>query len=221
MQYQIYKTTNLLDGKFYIGKHACRCKKCSYMGSGKYLKDVIKKYGKDNFKKEVLFILNSEEEMNEKEKDLVTEDFVKRDDTYNLGIGGQGGLLLREGNFFGKKHTEKSKKQMSKSHLGSTHREETKKQISMNRKGKLKGEDHPHFGSIWITNGVSSRKIKEEDTIPNGWKKGRTLASTERTYNFQNVGRKWINDGKTSRFVHIIDNQIPDGWSLGMKSRKL
>ena len=62
------------------------------MGSGKYIKRAIAKYGIENFQKEILFILNSEEEMNNKESELVTEEFCLRNDTYNICVGGKGGF---------------------------------------------------------------------------------------------------------------------------------
>jgi hypothetical protein len=65
--------------------------KSSYLGSGRALVNSMKKYGRKFFIKEILFILDSEDEMNIKEKLLVTEEFVSRDDTYNLGVGGEGG----------------------------------------------------------------------------------------------------------------------------------
>jgi hypothetical protein len=88
MHYMIYKTTNLLDGKFYIGKHQTKNIDDGYLGSGKYLKAAIKKHGKENFKKEILEILETEEEMNLKEAELV----VVSKDSYNLCEGGNGGF---------------------------------------------------------------------------------------------------------------------------------
>ena len=61
------------------------------MGSGLYLHRAQEKYGIDNFTKEILFECSSEKEMNDKERELVNEDFVKRNDTYNLKLGGDGG----------------------------------------------------------------------------------------------------------------------------------
>ncbi len=92
MFYTIYKITNLLDGKIYIGKHQTKNLNDGYMGSGKYLKHSIAKHGIENFAKEILFQFDSEMDMNAKEAELVTEEFCKRDDTYNICQGGKGGF---------------------------------------------------------------------------------------------------------------------------------
>ena len=91
LYYLIYKITNNINGKIYIGKHKTNDKNDGYMGSGLYLNHAQEKYGIENFTKEILFECSSEEEMNDKERELVNEDFVKRNDTYNLAIGGSGG----------------------------------------------------------------------------------------------------------------------------------
>lgn len=86
--YTVYKTTNKLNGKFYIGKHKTSNLDDGYLGSGKYLKYAIIKYGKENFQKEILHIFDNEDEMNAKEKELV----VLGENSYNLCEGGQGGF---------------------------------------------------------------------------------------------------------------------------------
>lgn len=91
MYYLIYKITNTINNKIYIGKHQTDNKDDDYMGSGKILKRAIEKYGIDKFKKEILFECSSLEEMNQKEADIVDEEFVARLDTYNIKLGGQGG----------------------------------------------------------------------------------------------------------------------------------
>ena len=48
----VYKTTNLIDGKIYIGKYSGKDKK--YLGSGTYLKNAINKYGRENFIREII-----------------------------------------------------------------------------------------------------------------------------------------------------------------------
>ena len=72
MKYIIYKTTNLKNNKIYIGKHQTENINDTYLGSGIALEKAIKRYSKQNFKKEILFVFNTETEMNEKEKELVT-----------------------------------------------------------------------------------------------------------------------------------------------------
>lgn len=97
MYYTVYKTTNLINGKIYIGKHITMNPNDKYLGSGKQIKAAIVKYGKENFKKEVLFIFDNKHDMTNKEKDLVTEEFCKRLDTYNMHEGGEGGFAhIRE-----------------------------------------------------------------------------------------------------------------------------
>ncbi len=88
--YLVYKITNLSNGKIYIGKHETDDPNDGYMGSGKLIGRAIEKHGLGNFKKEILFDFETEEEMNLKEAELVNEDFIARDDTYNLTLGGAG-----------------------------------------------------------------------------------------------------------------------------------
>jgi len=88
----IYQTINLINNKIYIGAHSTNDINDGYIGSGKMLNLAIKKYGIENFKREVLHMFNSPEEMFEKEKEIVTEDFVSRDDVYNIVTGGFGGF---------------------------------------------------------------------------------------------------------------------------------
>lgn len=92
MYYIVYKTTNLINEKIYVGTHQTKNKDDDYLGSGKRLAVAIKKYGRDNFKKEILFLAESIEDMFLKEKEIVTKEFCKRDDVYNIKPGGWGGF---------------------------------------------------------------------------------------------------------------------------------
>ena len=62
----VYKTTNMVNGKIYVGKY--EGDRESYLGSGYILKKAIKKYGKENFKREIIERCNSIKELIEKEK---------------------------------------------------------------------------------------------------------------------------------------------------------
>ena len=70
MVYYIYMTTNLINGMRYIGKHYGEIND-SYLGSGSKLKEDIKKFGKINFKKDILYISQSEEENCQKEIEFI------------------------------------------------------------------------------------------------------------------------------------------------------
>lgn len=87
MYYIIYKITNNINKKFYIGKHKTKKLDDRYMGSGKLIRAAIKKYGIENFTKEILFICENEQVMNAKEKELVETG----PNSYNLCPGGKGG----------------------------------------------------------------------------------------------------------------------------------
>ena len=87
----IYKITNNINGKIYIGKHKTNNLDDDYFGSGFYLNRAKEKYGLQNFTKTILFILQNEEEMNLLEKSVVTPEFCNRTDTYNIMEGGCGG----------------------------------------------------------------------------------------------------------------------------------
>jgi group I intron endonuclease len=145
MKYYIYQTTNLKNGKIYIGYHASEnIENDSYLGSGKLLRKAIKKHGKENFIREILFEYNTSEEAFAKELEIVNEEFVEREDTYNIWPGGVGGSLPGDKSpFFGKKHTDESKRKMSENNYmkGKHHTEETKEKLSKAHSGKILSDE--------------------------------------------------------------------------------
>ena len=89
--YYLYQIRNNLNGKIYIGVHSTSTENDTYMGSGTLISNAIQKYGKDNFTKTILEYFNSEEEMYFREAEIVDKEFVLREDTYNIALGGVGG----------------------------------------------------------------------------------------------------------------------------------
>ena len=92
--YFLYQTTNLINSKIYIGMHTTFNLNDGYLGSGKIIKRAIEKYGRENFKRNILFLCSSKEELVSLEKKYVTEDFLSenKDRIYNLTRGGGGGF---------------------------------------------------------------------------------------------------------------------------------
>ncbi len=102
MVYTVYKTTNLITNKIYIGFHKLNSIddilmgesiydsifSDGYLGSGKVMKRALEKYGPENMKQELLLVTDDKSEAEDTEKELVNREFVDRDDTYNLSIGG-------------------------------------------------------------------------------------------------------------------------------------
>ena len=162
--YLIYKITNLINNKIYIGQHVTTNVNDDYMGSGDHIKNAIKKYGIENFKKEIIAECSSFDEMNDLERELVNKDFVNNPNTYNHAIGGTYGwknclkykseeevqnirkhandafLNLFKDPEYRKQHAEKISNGLKeagfdpRTRLGKTHSEETKRKMSETHK---------------------------------------------------------------------------------------
>lgn len=217
MFYTIYKITNKINGKIYVGKHQTKDLNDGYMGSGKHLKKAQNKYGIENFEKEILFQFDNEAEMNAKEAELVTEEFCLREDNYNICPGGRGGFGYINTNNLGGKYPDKTEKDLYKLQLasqklsgcwedrnwyearskkisfslksrfenvdphflGKRHTDESKKRMSEAKKNKSKGPDNSQYGTMWITNGLVSMKIRKDEDVPIDWRRGRVIKNTE------------------------------------------
>ena len=115
----IYKTTNKVNKRFYIGMHSTNNLKDDYLGSGFALKDALKKYGRANFTKEILFVFSTREEARAKEAELVNEDFLKNPLVYNLVEGG----MARMSEQFGEKNPMWGKPSIGRKPVKATHKD--------------------------------------------------------------------------------------------------
>ena len=147
----IYKTTNLINGKIYIGQDKNNNPK--YLGSGLLIARAFKRYGITNFKKEILEICDSKEALNKQEIFWINElSSTNKEIGYNISKGGTGGKLVEVEGKKGKTYEEyygieKSKLIKQKSSetrkgkpiiLKNITREELNLKISKGNKGKFK-----------------------------------------------------------------------------------
>ena len=129
----IYKVTNTMDGKIYVGQHKSSSTDDNYLGSGKLIKRAVRKYGKNHFTKEILMVCDSKEELDYWEVELI-EQLKTQDHTigYNIAQGGH------ERFFTGCKHSEESRSKMSERAKNRPHPPTTDQTIWMHRDGQEK-----------------------------------------------------------------------------------
>lgn len=223
MFYTIYKITNLIDGKIYIGKHQTKDLNDDYMGSGKRLKHAISKHGIENFKKEIIFRFDNESDMNAKEAELVTEDFCLRKDTYNLCVGGQGGFSYINNNpeLIAKRDTYENKL----AGRLAANRVLAEKYGSLNFTAK-KLETDPVFRDEF-SNKVSTglkQKFEKDGHHWNGKKHSEKTKKKIGEANSKMIGSKnsqfgtmWITNGQENKKIKKDVDIIPKGWYKGRR----
>jgi len=197
----IYKTTNNLNGKYYIGMHSTHNLEDGYMGSGKRLWSSMNYHGKDNHSVEILEFCDSREELRKRESEMVTNDLLKEDLCLNLKVGGEGGWhkyanaafrrkMETDESFrvtFSKRMTETNNKRVQSgehknwSHTyswsGKTFTDEHKSNISKSKSGTYTGNNNSQYGTCWITKCGEDKKVNVLELtgyLTNGWSKGRS-----------------------------------------------
>ena len=210
MYYLIYKITNRLNNKFYVGKHKTEDKDDAYFGSGILLDRAVKKHGKENFVKELLVECATEEEMNQRETDIVDEDFIARDDTYNVMLGGNGGWYYVNEN--GLTNANKPRELFVRGGVASM--------VSFWQKYR----NDPEFGQAVQEKRKNSTSLREYYSSGNSFA-GKTHTRETRNkmrdakvgkYDGSNnpvFGKHWVTDGVTSKMVE--KSLIPTGWRKG------
>jgi len=165
MFYLIYKVTNLLNGKIYIGLHKTDFIDDGYMGSGKLIKAAIAKYGIDNFKKEIIEIFDNEDDMILREQELVTAEFIQDENNYNIMPGGKFGSKERNNlSFKGNTHSLEAIEKIRRASYGRRHTEETRKKMSENNFSKtdpLRQKEHAKRAGSYSKSDEHKQKISE------------------------------------------------------------
>ena len=127
----IYLTTNIINGRKYMGQRKFSHGWKGYLGSGIILTQAIKKYGKDNFNRTIMAIAYSKEELNKLEIEFIhNHNAVENDDYYNITHGGDSPMS-------GRKMSEEHKDKISKSEKGKDVSLETRIKISVSSKGRM------------------------------------------------------------------------------------
>jgi hypothetical protein len=191
--FTIYRITNRVNGRYYIGKHITYNLDDGYMGSGKVLVEALRKYGRDQFEKEYLFFGFNKQDMDWAEKQLVV---TYQDDplSYNIKPGGEGGSAYGPKNsFFGKAHSLETKAKIRDKKLGKRHSPSTEFQ---------KGQQT----RLGISHDETTKQILREATLRQ-WAEGRAVKRLPGTV-------MWINNGAVSKMVSP-DSEIPEGFMPG------
>lgn len=140
----IYITTNKINNRKYIGKQLHENKK-DYLGSGIALKAAIKKYGKENFIKEILVSgINDKNELSQLEKEYIKNyNAQESNEYYNIAPGGDGGCIIKNHRW-----SEESKNKLKEICKIRNSNPEYLKRLSESRKGYKATEEAKRNQSI-------------------------------------------------------------------------
>ena len=214
----IYKTTNLLSGKYYIGMHSTDNLEDGYLGSGNLISRAIKKHGKENFIREILEFCSSREELKQRESEIVTLSEIAKKECMNLVVGGQGGFISLGGtkkgrsitdNILREKYGDNFRYIIMKNYYNNL--TETKKiELKDNIKRGLKkiGYKNDHFKDK-----THSKETKEKMSEA---KKGKYVGINHPQY-----GMCWITKDNNNKKINKSDlfNYENEGWVKGRKMK--
>lgn len=229
----IYKTTNLIDGKIYIGQHKYDKEELDkkYIGSGVILNRAIKKYGIKNFKCEIIEFCPNLKILDEREIYWISY-YDSIQTGYNILEGGKGTLNYH--------HTDQTKQIIS---------ETSKDRVWINKDSRNKfikrSEVTKYLNEGWAIGVIKkdydrvkrNEKIKQSRTNQICFTDGKTnhyckpeLAGDLEKQGFY-IGRTkkdrkpqvWIKKETIEKKIDIeyIEQYINAGWSLGRTPKTL
>ena len=202
--YFTYKTTNLINGKYYVGMHSTSKLNDGYLGSGTKLRRSIRKYGKKNFQFEILEFFDSKEELVKREAFLVNEKMLKDKLCMNLKKGGSGG-------FCNEHHRRKFLKAGKKSMLiALKNGHETQSRLWKTDESWIKKRKAELSLASKGNKSFTDRKHKEESKL----KIGITNSIKQKGVLNSQFGTQWITNGIINKKIKK-DEKIPNGWKLG------
>lgn len=225
MFYLIYKITNNLNGKIYIGSHKTTNINDSYMGSGKYLKRAIDKHGINNFTKEILYSFDNPKDMYAKEAEIVNEEFISENNTYNIKKGGYGGFdyinqhIPKKIEWLRKGRIAANKVIMLKYGSEWTKNNSVKANEKAQAVLKYKRDNDPIFVERMKENAKNANLASQSETAKNKRKNTMKTNLHQQGEKNSNFGNMWITDGTNSKVIKKTE-QVPDGWTKGRKIKK-
>ena len=224
----IYLTTNLVNGKKYIGQHRSSCFDRSYYGSGVLLNRALSKYGKENFSVSILKECDSEEDLNESEIYFIKKyNAVINEEFYNVANGGLGHTCdpWNKGKRGVQKVTPKQLEALEKGrHLPASNKQ--KDQLRERRTGIEVSEYTRALlrekRKLQVFSKETRQKMSERmsgDKNPNRIKAltTGTLIKTREKIRDSQLGRRHIHKGTENKNVlpSELDYYLSNGWELG------
>ena len=218
MYYTIYKITNQIDGKIYIGSHKTKNLNDDYMGSGKYLKFAQEKHGIENFKKEILFVFDTAEEMYAKESALVNEEFLATKNTYNLKVGGFGGWDYINLNDDIRIEKNRRARKNADDALLKKYGVTNPSQLDSVKK-KLSAAMHKRISEGYVLSNLPSFQGKKHTTETKR-KMSMSLVGKQAGDKNSQYGTKWITDGNINKKIKKGD-LMPEGFREGKIQKRI
>ena len=198
----IYKITNKMNDKFYIGIHSTYNLDDGYLGSGKIIRYSIKKYGKENHSMEILEFFKDREHLLDGESKIVNEDLLKDPLCINLQLGGNNGWGIINGNSEIQKEKSKKGNEKIKWLLKNDEKwvTEYKLKISLAVKESLKNKN------TW-----SGRKHSETTLTK--------MKESHKGKHSHNRDKRWISNGIEVKRIssYELPRYLEMGWNIGRK----